>query len=135
MLGVNLLFRLGRRLLAGPLEASGLLPADYYRHRVLEALEGEDFPEALRYLEMALDQGNKESRLLGQVLILRLRLLADAHRGQRQVWDDMGAKTGIEAKRTKYRELLSQEDRALALLAGYEARALKLLEEKAGKAD
>ena len=44
---MNLLVRLGRRVLAGPIAGSGLLPAAYYRHLALGALEAEDFPGGL----------------------------------------------------------------------------------------
>ena len=77
MLGLNLLVRLGRRVLAGPMPA-GLLPASYYRHLALGALEAEDFPGALDYLKWAQDP------LLAQILVLRLRLLAARHARQRQ---------------------------------------------------
>ena len=51
MLGLGLLVRLGRQVLAGPVADSGVLPAGYYRHLVLAALEEEDFPGALRHLK------------------------------------------------------------------------------------
>src|SRR5512146_2722622 len=79
MLGLNLLIRLGRSVLKGPVTDAGLLPSKVYRHLVLEALEAEDFPEALNYLEWAGDP------LLAQILVLRLRLLAGQHDRQRQV--------------------------------------------------
>ena len=74
MLGVGLLVRLGRRVLAGPVADAGVLPAGYYRHLVLAALEEEDFPGALRHLKWA------EDPLLAQIIVLRLRLLATRHR-------------------------------------------------------
>jgi len=84
MLGVNLLVRLGRRALAGPLAASGLLPVAYYRHLALAAMEDEDFPGALQYLPWAADP------LLAQILVLRLRLLAGQHRRQLEALTALG---------------------------------------------
>ena len=76
MLGLGLLVRLGRQVLAGPVADSGMLPASYYRHLALEALEAEDFPGALRYLKWAADP------LLAQIMVFRLRLLRARHRRQ-----------------------------------------------------
>ncbi len=133
MLGLNLLVRLGRRVLAGPITGAGLLPAFYYRHLALEAMEAEDFSGALDYLKWAQDP------LLAQILVLRLRLLADRHGRQRQAILELlegvkGAilrpeqgKDGEPVTREKYRHLLTAEDQAIKLLAGYEARALSLL--------
>ena len=78
MLGLGLLVRLGRQVLAGPVADSGVLPAGYYRHLALAALEAEDFPGALRYLKWAADP------LLAQIMVFRLRLLSARHR--RQWW-------------------------------------------------
>jgi hypothetical protein len=78
MLGLGLLVRAGRSLLAGPVADAGWLPGSYYRHLVLEALEENDFPGALHYLQWTDDP------LLAQLLILRLRLLAREHQEQRQ---------------------------------------------------
>ena len=63
MLGLGLLVRLGRQVLAGPVADSGVLPARYYRHLALAALEEEDFPGALRHLKWAADP------LLAQILV------------------------------------------------------------------
>ncbi len=133
MLGVNLLVRLGRKVLAGPIAEAGLLPASYYRHLTLAALEEEDFPGALAYLKWAADP------LLGQILVLRLRLLAARHGRQRQTILELlegnrgaGCQPGKDTSQRpgpaeKYQHLLTAEDQALKLLAGYEARALSLL--------
>lgn len=133
MLGVNLLVRLGRKVLAGPIADLGLLPASYYRHLVLAALEAEDFPEALNYLQWV------EDPLLAQILVLRLRLLAAKHRQQRQAIRELLAAvsgTGFQSVSftgqgpvplEKYQDLLQAEDRALGLLGEYEGKALALL--------
>jgi len=125
MLGVNLLVRLGRKVLAGPIAEAGLLPASYYRHLTLAALEEEDFPGALTYLKWAADP------LLAQILVLRLRLLAGRHAKQRQgILDLLGEGGGPSFQPgalEKYQDLLRAEDRALGLLGEYEARALALL--------
>ena len=125
MLGVNLLVRLGRKVLAGPVAEAGLLPTSYYRHLVLEALEEDDFPGALNYLKWAADP------LLAQILVLRLRLLAAKHDRQRQAIQELleGARgTGWKpALPEKYQDLLQAEDQALGLLGEYEGKALALL--------
>ena len=121
MLGVGLLVRLGRSLLAGPVADSGLLPAGYYRHLALGALEEEDFPRALTYLRWAQD------RVLTQVLILRLRLLTARHRKERRALLELLAKEPLPETQEKIVALLSQEDRALALLGKYEEEALEVL--------
>jgi hypothetical protein len=125
MLGLNLLMRLGRSVLKGPVTDAGLLPAKVYRHLVLEAMEAEDFPEALNYLKWAADP------LLAQILVLRLRLLAAKHGRQRQAILELLAADGSAgfqpALPEKYQDLLQAEDRALGLLGDYEGRALALL--------
>jgi hypothetical protein len=120
MLGINLLVRLGRRVLAGPLATSGLLPASYYRHLVLAAMEEEDFPGALQYLPWAAEP------LLAQILVLRLRLLAGQHRRQLEALTALRQSGPSGARREACQALISQENRALKLLADYEARALGL---------
>lgn len=118
MLGLGLLVRLGRQVLAGPVADSGLLPPSYYRHLILAALEEEDFPRALRHLKWA------DQPLLAQIIVLRLRLLAAGHRQRlevvrRQLGSDLTAE-----RREQYQALLAQEERALELLRDYETRAL-----------
>jgi hypothetical protein len=133
MLGLNLLVRLGRQVLAGPVAESGLLPASYYRHLTLSAMEAEDFPGALSYLRWAADP------LLAQLLVLRLRLLAARHAKQRQAIRELleaNSGTGCQlvsdtgqrpALPEKYLELMRVEERALKLLKEYEALALAML--------
>jgi hypothetical protein len=134
MLGLNLLMRLGRSVLKGPVTDAGLLPAKVYRHLVLEALEAEDFPEALNYLQWAADP------LLAQLLVLRLRLLAARHAKQlrailelREAASSAGFQPASDtgqrpALLEKYQDLLLAEDQALGLLAQYEGQALALLQ-------
>jgi hypothetical protein len=117
-LGLNLLVRLGRQVLKGPVVDSGLLPASCYRHLTLAAMEEEDFPEALEYLKWA------EDPLLAQILILRLRLLAAEHGRQRQGLADLLRQGPPEERRQQYQDLLNAADRALELLVQYEAQAL-----------
>jgi len=121
MLGVNLLVRAGRSLLAGPVADSGLLPARYYRHLVLEALEEDDFPGALHYLRWTDDP------LLAQLLILRLRLLAREHQQQRETLEGLMANGLPAERRENCRALLEKHERALELLTVYESRALRLI--------
>ena len=124
MLGLNLLVRLGRTFLAGPLAESGILPATYYRHLALTAMEEDNYPEALGYLKWAQDP------LLVQTLILRLRLLTARHQLQRRGLLDLPASGLAPERREISRALLAQEEKALELLAGYQAAALELLQEK-----
>ena len=118
MLGLGLLVRLGRQVLAGPVADSGVLPAGYYRHLVLAALEEEDFPGALRHLKWA------EDPLLAQIIVLRLRLLAARHRRQLEAVQDLLASELTAARREPCETLLAEETRALELLREYETRAL-----------
>jgi len=128
VLGLSLLVRLGRRVLAGPVAGSGLLPASCYRHLALAAMEGEDFPGALDYLQWVKDP------LLAQLLVLRLRLLADRHGRRRQVLSGLLQEAQAGGTREKGQALLQAEERALKLLRAYEARALGLLSKEANLA-
>ncbi len=121
MFGIGILVGLGRRLLAGPVAASGMLPAGYYRHLAMAAMEEEDFPKALEYLQWAQD------RLLVQILIFRLRLLKARHREKRQALGLLLEQPQPIAQAEKLQALAHQEDRALDLLGRYEARALRIL--------
>ena len=118
MLGLGLLVRLGRQVLAGPVADSGVLPGGYYRHLVLAALEEEDFPGALRHLKWV------EDPLLAQIIVLRLRLLSARHRRQQEAVQDLLRSASSAARREPYESLLAEETRALELLADYENRAL-----------
>jgi hypothetical protein len=121
MLGLGLLVRLGRQVLAGPVADSGMLPAGYYRHLALEALEAQDFPGALRYLKWAADP------LLAQIMVFRLRLLSARHRRQSSAIRDLSASESSAERREHYKTLLMEEARALELLHDYEARAMEYL--------
>lgn len=121
MLGLGLLVRLGRKVLVGPLAEAGLMPASYYRHLALSAMEGEDFPRALNYLKWAADP------LLAQLLVLKLRLLAARHAQARRAAAALLPEAPNESCREKCRALVAAQDRALGLLSFYETRALGLL--------
>jgi hypothetical protein len=121
MLGIGLLVRLGRQVLAGPVADSGMLPASYYRHLALEALEAEDFPGALRYLKWAGDP------LLAQITVFRLRLLSARHQRQREAVQDRLAAESSPERREHYQMVVSEETRALELLEEYEAKAMSHL--------
>ncbi len=123
MLGLNLLVRLGRQVLAGPVADSGVLPAGYYRHLAVAALEEEDFPGVLRHLTWAGDS------LLAQIVVVRLRLLAARHRTQCQALQKMLGSELTPERRERCLALLAQEEKALELLEEYEGRALVLLSE------
>lgn len=122
MLGLGVLVALGRRLLAATLADTGLLPASYYRHLALAALEAEDFPQALKWLAFASDP------VLTQLLILRLRLLYGHHEEQRQVVAEFLNLDLPGPLRERVQALLSEEELALKLLRAYEAQAFSLLE-------
>ena len=124
MLGLNLLVRAGRSLLAGPVADAGWLPGSYYRYLVLTALEEDDFPGALSYLQWT------EEPLLAQLVILRLRLLAREHQKQRESLQTLLAQDLAEERWEKCRELLEKQERALELLTQYEGRALKSIPKK-----
>ena len=87
-LGVNFLFRMGRKFLAEPLEDTGLLPGKYYRSQALAALEENDFPECLRYLKMAQAHRKAQARMVAQLLILRCRMLLQGHNDRLRVLAD-----------------------------------------------
>ncbi|MDI6852493.1 MAG: hypothetical protein QME75_02660 [Deltaproteobacteria bacterium] len=127
MFGLGILVGLGRRLLAGPVADSGLLPAGYYRHLALAAMEEEDFPRTLEYLKWA------EDPLLVQIFIFRLRLLKARHREQSQSYELLLKQSPACGQEEKIRTLLSQEHRALEILERFEAGALKLMNGKADK--
>ena len=122
MLGLNLLMRAGRSLLAGPVADAGWLPGSYYRHLVLEALEEDDFPGALNYLKWTADP------LMAQLFILRVRLLVKEHQRQREVLQSLLNDGLPEERGEKCRALLEKQERALDLLHEYEARALRSLQ-------
>jgi len=123
MLGLGLLVRLGRQVLAGPVADAGILPTGYYRHLVLEALEEEDFSGALHHLKWAANP------LLAQIIVLRLRLLAARHRRQLAAVQDLMLRSDLTAAhRERCQDLLAQETKALELLRGYEVQALAYLE-------
>jgi len=118
VLGLGLLVRLGRQVLAGPVADSGVLPGSYYRHLVLEALEEEDFPGALHHLKWVANP------LLAQIIVFRLRLLAARHRHRQEVVQDRLRSELPGRQREIYQALLAEETRALELLREYEGRAL-----------
>jgi hypothetical protein len=121
MFGVGILLGLGRRLVARTVAETGLLPAGYYRHLALEALEEEDFPRALEWLQHAQDP------LLTQLLVLRLRLLAARHEKQRQAVLEFLEPPTADDLRRRSLALLEEERRAVGLLHHYERQALRLL--------
>lgn len=118
---------MGRRLLAGPVADSGFLPAGYYRHLALAALEEEDFPRTLEYLKWA------EDPLLVQICIFRLRLLQSRHREQSQSFEGLLKQSLTGEQEDKIQALLAEEHRALELLERYEASALQMMNGNAGK--
>jgi hypothetical protein len=126
MFGIGILVALGRRLVAATLADTGLLPAGYYRHLALAALEDEDFPQALQWLPFAHDP------VLTQLLVLRLRLLAKKHEEQRRVVLELLDQNPPENLRERCQALLNQENRALELLGQYERQSLKILRERPG---
>ena len=122
MFGIGIMVALGRRLVAATLADTGLLPAGYYRHLALAALEEEDFPAALKWLPFSRDP------VLTQLLVLRLRLLARQHDEQRRAVVALLDQDLPFTLRERGQALLDYENRALELLKDYEGEALKLLE-------
>jgi len=127
MFGIGILVALGRRLVAATLADTGLLPAGYYRHLALAALEEEDFPQALTWLPFSQDP------VLTQLLVLRLRLLAAKHEEQLQAVRELLDLDPPETLRQRGQALLEQETRALELLGRYEKDALDILERMRGE--
>lgn len=121
MFGVGILVGLGRRLVNHLAADTGLLPAGYYRHRVLAALEEEDFEAVLRYLPWADDP------VLIQVVILRLRLLQARHEKRQQACRRALENAATPAQQAHLRQVAAAEAQAAALLRAYEVRAKKLL--------
>ena len=121
MFGIGILVALGRRVATAALADTGLLPAGFYRHLALAALEEEDFPRALQWLPFARDP------VLTQLLVLRLRLLAARHHEQRQAVVALLDQDLPPNLRSRGQDLLKQENQATALLQGYTEIALQLL--------
>jgi hypothetical protein len=131
-LGVNLLFRLGRKLLAEPLEDSGLLPGTYYRSQALGALEENDFPACLRYLQMAGAHRKTQARMVAQLLILRCRLLQEDHKRRVQTLEEKLRQAMEPEKVRRYEQILKEEGKAKKLLAGYIQEAQGLVKNPPG---
>lgn len=123
MFGIGILVALGRRLAAAALADTGILPAAFYRHLALAALEEEDFPQALKWLPYAQDP------VLTQLLVLRLRLLGKEHEEQRRGVQALLDQNLPENLRERGLALLDQENKAAKLLKIYERQALKILGE------
>ena len=126
-LGVNMLFRVGRKLLAEPLEDSGLLPGKYYRSQALEALQENDFPECLRYLTMAETHRKSQARMVAQLLILRCRMLLQDHEARLRILADRQRLETETDKLNRYRELVVEEQKAVRLLERYIREAQDLV--------
>jgi hypothetical protein len=126
-LGVNFLFRMGRKLLAEPLEETGLLPGKYYRSQALGALEENDFPACLRYLQMAETHRKAQARMVAQLLILRCRLLQADHKLRVQSLEDRLVQTLEPEKAGRYEQILREERKAQQLLEGYIQEAQNLV--------
>lgn len=128
--GLNFLFRVGRKVLAEPLEDSGLLPGKYYRSQALAALEENDFPECLRYLKMAETHRKAQARMVAQLLILRCRMLLADHLNKLQVLANrLRLETDCE-KISRYEELFNEEQKAVRLLERYIREAQNLVNKR-----
>jgi hypothetical protein len=125
--GLNFLFRVGRKVLAEPLEDSGLLPGKYYRSQALDALTENDFPECLRYLKMAETHRKTQARMVAQLLILRCRMLLADHKSRiKDLTDRLGLTTDADKVR-RYEDILTEERKAVQLLEGYIGEAHNLV--------
>jgi hypothetical protein len=127
-LGLNFLFRVGRKVLAEPLEDSGLLPGKYYRSQALAALTENDFLECLRYLKMAETHRKAQARMVAQLLILRCRMLRSDHNCRVQSLTDRLQRETAADKRRRYEEILTEERRAIQLLERYIREAQDLVQ-------
>ncbi len=126
-LGVNFIFRVSRKLLAEPLEDSGLLPGKYYRSQALAALQENDFPECLRYLKMAQTHRKAQARMVAQLLILRCRMLLEDHKGRLRILSDRLQLQTETDKLSRYQELFAEEQKAVRLLERYIREAQDLV--------
>ncbi len=124
--GLNFLFRVGRRILAEPLEDSGLLPGKYYCSQALAALEEEDFPGCLRYLRLAEPQRKAKTRMIAQVLILRCRLLREEHQRRLATVKELWQQEGEADRRQRYEEIAKAAEKAIHLLESYIREAQEL---------
>lgn len=125
--GLNFLFRVGRKVLAAPLEDSGLLPGKYYRSQALDTLADNDFPECLRYLKMAETHRKAQARMVAQLLILRCRMLREDHTGRIQGLTDRLRSATEADKQHRYEEILTEERKAVQLLECYIREAQDLV--------
>ena len=125
--GLNFLFRVVRKVLAEPLEDSGLLPGKYYRSQALAALTENDFPECLRYLKMAETHRKTQARMVAQLLILRCRMLREDHLGRVQGLTDRLRLASAADKQRRYEEILIEERKAVQLLERYIREAQDLV--------
>ncbi len=125
--GVNFLFRLGRKLLAEPVEDTGWLPGKYYRLQALRSLEDNDFPECLRYLRMAFPHRKAQARMVAQLLVLRCRMLQADHERQLQSLKAMQRLEGESVIGQRYGQIISEEHKALNLLGRYIQEAQELM--------
>jgi hypothetical protein len=126
-IGLNFLFRVGRKILAEPLEESGLFPGKYYRSQALAALTENDFPECLRYLRMAETHRKAQARMVAQLLILRCRMLREDHRSRIQSLIDRLQSATDADKHRRYEAILLEERRAVELLERYVREAQDLV--------
>lgn len=124
--GLNFLFRVGRRLLAEPLENSGILPGKYYRSQALAALHEHDFPGCLRYLRLADPQHKFKTRMIAQVLILRCRLLREKHQRQLAKVEALCQEASDPDKQQRYLDILLAERQAIHYLESYIREAQEL---------
>jgi hypothetical protein len=125
--GLNFLFRVGRKILAEPVEESGLLPGKYYRSQALNTLQENDFPECLRYLKLAETHRKDQARMVAQLLILRCRMLREDHQGRVRSLTDRLQLTADADKQRRYQEILTEERHAVHLLEGYIREAQDLV--------
>ncbi len=124
--GLNFLFRIGRRLLAAPLENSGLLPGKYYRSQALSALDEHDFPACLHYLRLADPQRQAKTRMIAQVLILRCRLLREERQRQLAKVEALCHEASDPDKKQRYLDILLEEKKAIHYLESYIREAQEL---------
>lgn len=129
--GLNFLFRLSRKVLAEPLEDTGLLPGKYYRSQALQSLEDNDFPACLRYLGMAYPHRKAQARMVAQLLVLRCRMLCSEHERRLAGLEARWRLEGDPGRAERYERIIGAERQALQLLGRYIRAAQKLMQNPA----
>jgi hypothetical protein len=150
MIGLGILLRTLRKLLGKPLESTGALPTRYYLHEILRALDQDNIGQAVQLLRISKRALVDRSRweLVRQQVLFRCRVLIESH-GKRihsiesriktfkgpVRWPWQWLKKEPPKKAAGYENVLALEERAKALLEGYEKELEDLVMEKTPRQD